>query len=90
MIEMLNYLLNVNFKEELYSLFGNNSKVVVKTFNYSTNKKSYVVHCNLLVDEPTNDLYTTYPNGLEFLIDWCWKIIGMTENLIKITSIELL
>lgn len=39
MIQILNYLINVNFRDELYCLFGDNAKVIIENFNYSTNKK---------------------------------------------------
>lgn len=90
MIKILTYLINVNFREELYCLFGVKSKVIIENFNYSTNVKAYVVHCKLLVDVPTEELYTNFPNGLEFLLDWSWKITGMTDELIKVCTIDLL
>ena len=70
-------------------MYGSGSMIKVDDFMYSTNKKSYVVLCKVLIEEPTNDLYINFPDGIEYLIDWVWKIVGMTEGLIKINTIDL-
>lgn len=76
-------------KEELKLLFGNESKIKIRSISYSTNKKSYVIDASVLVSN-LDESIDAYPEGLNFIIEKSWKYMMYEEKPIIISSINLM
>jgi hypothetical protein len=89
MKRMLEHLINVIQKEEMELMFGKGSKIVVESISYSTNAKSYVVHSKVFATE-VNDSVDIFPTGLNMLIDEGWKYTGVSNDVTKINTLDVL
>ena len=98
MNKMLEHLINVIHKEELFSMFGENSKVNINKVYYSTNEKKYVVDCtlkatfeidNIPLNESVGDYLDFYPTGLHIIIKDSWKYLGLEQKIIFVDTLEV-
>lgn len=89
MDKALKILFNNFMKSELQTMFGNDYDIKINSFNYSTQKKSFVVDITLIssnLDEEEMTIF--YPDGLNYIVDECWKFLGIDEPILLITSLE--
>ena len=82
------FYLNKLNKNEIDTLFGEDSVIVVNYIKYSTNAKGLAIDCKLLTTSPEtcND---TYPLGLELLVSDSWKWMVIKEKIALTHSIDL-
>lgn len=79
-----------NLKNEDKSwLFGKESKIVVNSLKYSTNSKKFILDCKLLIKDPQL-LVESYPDGIIYLAQESWKIMGFEQDLDVISTLELI
>lgn len=89
MRKMLEHLVNVVQKKDLELLFGTNSKIIVESINYSTNKKTYVIHTKILATE-IDDSVDVFPEGINILMENGWKFTGIDEKITLVNKLDLL
>jgi hypothetical protein len=75
--------------EEKNLLFGSDCKIVVNYLKYSTNSKKFVLDCKLLIKNPEL-LDNTFPEGVIYLANESWKIMGFNQDLDVIVTTDLL
>ena len=81
-------LINNLKKDEKNLLFGENSKIVVNNLRYSTNSKKFFLDCKVLVKDPEL-LKEAYPDGLNYLIEKSWSMMGFEQQLDIISSFDV-
>lgn len=81
-------LINNLKKEEKNLLFGEGSKIVVNNLRYSTNTKKFFLDCKILVNNPEL-LNESYPDGLNYLIEKSWSMMGFEQQLDIISSFDV-
>ena len=74
--------------DEKNLLFGENSKIVVNNLRYSTNSKKFFLDCKVLVKDPEL-LKEAYPDGLNYLIEKSWSMMGFEQQLDIISSFDV-
>lgn len=89
MKKLLEKYINRHYKEELKLLFGEDSYVKIENIIWSTNEKKYVVNSKLYVKE-INDSIEAFPEGLDYLINEGWKIIGDANKPVMINTIDVI
>jgi len=90
MITLLEYLINIKFKNDLDMLYGSGSKVIINSVKYSTNTKNYVIDCKLIVgDTSLDDLNELLRDGMDFIISKCWKLTGYKQKIMIISSMDI-
>ena len=86
----LTILFNGLMEDELKLMFGEKFKIDINSIDYSTQKKCYVIDINLICNNYNEDELTQfYPEGLNLVIDECWKFSGMKEPFILVTTIKI-
>lgn len=85
MKKCLEILLNKVFKKELEIFFGVGSYVEIHFVSYSTNAKSVVVDCKLFTGE-LELCSESYPEGLHYLLEECWKFTGIHDIPVSATT----
>lgn len=89
MKKSLNVLFNKLLDEELETMFGKQYNIKINSFFYSTQKKSFVVDITLICKNcKDDDIELFYPTGLDYIVEECWKFIGVDKPLAVISSIE--
>ena len=76
--------INKVHKRELNELFGENSKVIVENFTYSTNGKFFSCSVTLYVEDVDNHL-DLFPFALEQLVMDSFRLFALGKEL-QITS----
>ncbi len=90
MVKFFEHTINKTFKKDLDILYGSGSKVIITSFNYTTNKKKFVIHCKLIVGDTTlEDLNELLVDGMDFLVGKSWRLTGYKEKIIIITSMDI-
>jgi hypothetical protein len=97
MKRMMEHLINVIQKEDLETMFGVGSKVLITSINYCTNKKQFIIHSKLLatfnneteIFESTSEVLDFYPAGLNLLIREGWKYSGFEPEITIVNKIEV-
>lgn len=97
---MLEHLINIIQKQDLESMFGVGSNVEIKSVNYSTNKKQFIIHSTLnatytdiikeVFDDDINESMDFYPAGLNMLIQESWKYTGIETKITIINKLEII
>jgi hypothetical protein len=90
LVKYFDLLLNRIYKRELVLLYGEGSKIEVKSVIYSTNNKSYVIDLKLYLGDTTyDDMTDLYYDGLNYLIDESWKCSGIKKRISLIYTLDI-
>jgi hypothetical protein len=85
----LESLFNKIHKKDMELLFGEGCFIKVNYINYSTNNKTFVLDCKLYTKD-IESCIESYPHGLEFISEECWKYMGFSQNISIISSIDII
>lgn len=89
MKKAMNFLINRMKKDELYLLFGENTKIKVNHFNFLTNKKVHHIDCKLYVGTFNEEEFLfLYPDAVHSVIYEVWNFLGYFEPLSITLSYE--
>lgn len=89
MKKVLTILFNRFRKDDFALMFGNNSKIKINSFDYSTQKKSYIVDVTLICGEcDEQNIKDFYPDGLELIVNDSWDFISPDVPLILLHGVS--
>lgn len=80
-------------------MFGEDSKVIIESVIYSTNRKEFVIHTRLnatfsneseINESNYKDLEIMYPAGLNLLVEQSWKYLGFDVKINIVNKLEVI
>ena len=90
-IKLIEKIINSLSKVELEQFFGAGSKVKFLSYNYSTQKKQYVLDCCLYISDVELGLEFLDAGALDILIEELFVALSIdTNTILLITSVELI
>ncbi len=87
--EIIEFLINSGLKSYKNSIFGNKSYVKVTLLQYLTQKKCFMIHITLFIQN-SDEYLELFPDGLEELVRISWIALGISEKIIISSSIQKL
>ena len=87
--EIIEFLINYGLKTYKNNLFGVKSQVKVTLIQFLSQKKCFMVHVTLYIENLDQNL-ELYPDGLEELIRLAWSAYGKQEKIVISSSVKLL
>jgi hypothetical protein len=84
----LELILNKVLKEQKDLLYGNDSKIVVDRLDWSDNKKSFLINITIFTSN-IEESVEAHPDGINYLVDCGWPILGRRGKKIVISSLDV-
>lgn len=86
--DLLQKVVNLSLKPQLYKMFGDGSNISVSNISYVRSKKCNLINVTLFITDVENG-YELFPDGLEMLINQGWKVVGDGLPIIVQSSLDL-
>ena len=84
----LELILNKVLKEQKDILYGSNSEIVVTNVNWVRSKQSHMITIIIYTDN-IEDSVEAHPDGINFLVQTGWPILGRETNPIVVSSLDI-
>jgi hypothetical protein len=84
----LELILNKVLKEQKDILYGSNSEIVVTNVNWVRSKQSHMITIIIYTDN-IEDSVEAHPDGINFLVQTGWPILGRETNPIVVSSLDV-
>jgi hypothetical protein len=75
--------------QEKKLLFGEDCRILVNNIKYSTNTKRFILDCKLFIKD-VELLKDAFPDGVVYLANESWKLMGFSQELDVISSVDLI
>lgn len=84
----LELILNNVLKEQKDLLYGDDCRIVVDRLDWSVNKNSYLIGITILVTNIEESI-EAHPDGINYLVDCGWPILGRKGKKIIVASLDV-
>ena len=82
-------ILNGINKNEIPILFGENSKLVVESIEYSTSNKKFITHIKVVTTNINEGVEAYTSGGVEVLTQKAWDFLSLRFGLVVVGRIDI-
>jgi hypothetical protein len=88
MKKRLQIILNKVLKEHKDILYGSNSEIIVNEIDWIRSKQCHMITVTIYTDNIAESV-ESHPDGIEFMINTGWPILGKNNKPIVISTLDV-
>ena len=88
MKKRLQIILKIVLKEHKDILYGSNSEIVVNEIDWIRSKQCHMITVTIYTDN-IKESVESHPDGIEFMINTGWPILGKNNKPIVISTLDV-